>query len=129
MTIKIKMPAKSVLNAARYADALHNAHKAASLAQVGMVEDMNAMDCGFAWVVVHDRSFMGWCRKAKEIALLEDIGRNYYGDKHYAAGWCFWKPGSFNGQSIGIHEAGARAFALSLETALGIKCEIGSRFD
>lgn len=125
---------------ARYSTALQNAHNAASAAQAGKVENMNALDCGFAWVVVHDRAFQAWCRdcaKVHEAAWSEarkagdtlDKSRGYYGSKHYAAGWSFWCPGSFNGQSVGIHELGAKAFRDSLAHELQIRCESGSRLD
>jgi hypothetical protein len=108
----------------RYSDALNAAHTAATMAQSGMVENMRALDCGFAWIVVHDAGFTRWCRDCAKVS-----GSKHYGSKHYAAGWCFWSPGAFNGQSIGIKEAGARAFRDSLAHALQIRCELGSRLD
>lgn len=116
---------------ARYSTALHNAYKAADAAQAGMIENMNALDCGFAWVVVHDNAFMKWCRDNCEGVGKPDTGkpRGYYGSKHWASGWSFWCPGSFHGQSVGIHEAGARAFSNSLAHELQIRCEFGSRLD
>lgn len=138
---------------AQFQTALDAAYQAASDAQQGLVEDMNAFDCGFAWVVVSDSSFMAWCRRtikmlneqAKAVELKDANGvdtlcqsaeyiefRNrtrLYGDKHYPSGWCFWKPGSFNGQSVGIHEKGAKAFSESLARSLGISCSWSSRLD
>jgi hypothetical protein len=110
---------------ARYLEVLTAAHAAADNAQAGMVENMNAFDCGFAWAIVHDQAFSRWCAaKAKESG-----NRAFYGSKHYSTGWSFWKPGRFNGQSIGIHEAGARAFRDSLAHALQCNVEMGSRLD
>lgn len=109
---------------ARYATALNNAYNAASAAQSGMVENMRALDCGFAWVIVHDNAFMKWCRDC-----AKSTNDRKYGSKHWAAGWSFWCPGSFNGQSVGIHETGAKAFSNSLAHELQIRCEFGSRLD
>lgn len=94
-------------------------------------EDMNAFDCGFAWVTIHPArgSFVSWCK-----AQIKALGgeRNYasrqYGDKAYGGGWQFWKPGEFNGQSIRIHEVGARAFRDEL-AKYGISATVGSRLD
>ena len=112
---------------ARYADALIAAHAAADHAQAGMVENMNAMDCGFAWVVVHDRAFARWCAANSKDG--NTAARRFYGRKNHDTGWCFWKPGSFKGQSIGIHEAGARAFRDSLAFDLQCRVEMSSRLD
>jgi len=123
--------------------ALENAHKAAREACAKELDHMNRLDCGFAWVVVTDRAFMGWCRKqaklyrekaeaapadSNERSAFYALARSF-GDKHHAAGWCFWKPGNFIGQSITGHEAGARAFRDSLAHELGIYVEMGSRLD
>lgn len=130
-TPKMKADLLKATREMNYATALRNAYAAADAAQAGMVEDTRALNCGFAWVVVHDRAFMTWCRK--QIANCEIDGRKHearrYGDKHHAAGWCFWKPGSFNGQQVDIHEAGAKAFSETLAHELQIRTEWGSRLD
>ncbi|MDB5177503.1 MAG: hypothetical protein JWN75_1171 [Candidatus Saccharibacteria bacterium] len=132
------MPTKQEIKYQVFQGALDRAHAAASAAQVGMVEDMNAFDCGFAWVVVHDLSFMNWCRKqivacdlneANDTPSKLHAAKAFYGSKNWSTGWCFWKPGDFSGQSVGIHEAGARAFRDSLARDLNIRCETGTRLD
>lgn len=122
---------EAALRHARYQTALDNAYAAASEAQKGLVENMNAFDCGFAWVVTRDQSFNGWCRKqAKELEAKGERGKaRLYGSKHYAGGWSFWCPGNFNGQSVGIHEKGAKAFSESLARELGFYVEHASRLD
>lgn len=123
--------------------ALDAAHAAAVEACTKAQDYPDRLDCGFAWVVVLDRSFAGWCsrQRAKLVKEAEGYGRgsasfsagmrsaNRYGDKHHAAGWCFWKPGAFVGQSVSGHEAGAKAFRDSLAQSLGIYVEMGSRLD
>ena len=117
-----------------FAAALTKAYAAADAAQAGKVEDTRSLNCGFAWVVVHDRAFMTWCRKQIEQEKLRlcmgyTRATRRYGDKHHAAGWCFWKPGSFSGQQVDIHLAGAVAFSDTLAHELQIRCEVGSRLD
>lgn len=109
---------------AAYETALNRAYAAADAAQAGLVEDMNALDCGYAWVTVSDRAFAGWCRKK-----LNATGDLRYGDKHWRSGWNFWGPGNFKGQSIGIKEVGAKAFRDVIAQELGIYAEMGSRLD
>lgn len=109
----------------KFENALRKAHAAACEATAKEKDYPQRLDCGFAWVVTHDRAFNGWCRKmAKETGL-----RQTYGDKNWSTGWCFWKPGNFVGQSITGHEAGARAFRDVILRELGINAEVGSRFD
>jgi hypothetical protein len=120
---------------AAYETALGNAHAAAHGAQVNMIEDRNALDCGFAWAVTHDAGFNTYCRKKAQAAIdmpaSEERSRatRRYGSKHWATGWLFWGPGQAPVQSIRIHEAGARAFRDSLAHELQINVEIGSRLD
>jgi len=125
--------------------ALENAHKAAREACAKEQDHPDRLDCGFAWVVTHDRSFNGYCRKQRDILLAKESGARInkdeshaselshqamkYGQKNWSTGWCFWKPGNFVGQSITGHEAGARAFRDSLAHELGIYVEMGSRLD
>jgi len=130
---------------------LEEAYAAASEAQRGMVENPNALDCGFAWVQVDpgQHPFVAYCRKQRKAAeearrmaeraapdgragsaLWDRVRR--YGSKGYPGGWQFWCPGSFRGQAIGIHEAGARAFrdSLALQRGMGgARVTMGSRFD
>lgn len=115
---------------ARYEIALGDAHIAARKAQIGMHEG-RGLDCGFAWCVAYDPTFQAWCRKrARENgSKAAPPSVHYYGSKHYATGWCFWNPGNYPGQSIGVKEAGARAFRDALVHALQIRVEMGSRLD
>ncbi len=113
------------LRYARYEIALKAAYEAASRAQEGLKENLRAFDCGFAWVVSRDLAFNAYMRKrAKEMG-----SDRYYGSKNWNGGWCFWKPGSFEGQSISIHEVGAKAFRDVLAHELQIQVEAGSRLD
>lgn len=76
--------------------------------------------CGFAWVNVYvDRTNS---REAKE--LLKIGFRKDYRPKCL----CFWKPGSYNGQSMDVHEEGARAYAEVLSKH-GFRAYAGSRPD
>lgn len=99
---------------------------AASAAQEGMIENPNALDCGFAWVVLGgNEPIARFCRAALNRNPNE---RRRYGSKGYPTGWQWWCPGDFNGQSIGIHEAGARAFRDTL-ALYGIRADMCSRLD
>lgn len=49
--------------------ALENAHKAAREACAKEQDHPDRLDCGFAWVVVTDRAFMGWCRRERDRCL------------------------------------------------------------
>lgn len=117
---------------AHFSALLDAAYDAANAAQVGKVENMNALDCGFAWVEVlpGNHPFVSWCKRQIKAAELDSQARRY-GSRHSTA-WTFWKPGNFTGQSISIHKAGADAFrdALALDPAMGgarvISC---SRYD
>lgn len=76
--------------------------------------------CGFAWVNVYvTRS------NSKEAKLLKEIGfkRDYVPKR-----LCFWKPGNYNGQSMDVLEAGARAYAEVLSKH-GFRAYMGSRAD
>jgi hypothetical protein len=91
-------------------------------------ENRFAFDCGFAWAVIEDgRSDL---YKAAKQAKSGEPG---YGHKNYGApGWQVWMPGrhgsGFNGQSVGIFEAGARAFAEVLKKH-GFAAHWSSRLD
>ena len=82
---------------------IYNEAKAAAKSAVAAIvhqENINAMDCGFAWVTIPGNSPLAkWCRSAK-------IGR-----KGYPSGWTFWNPGEHRGQSIHIIEAGAKTIS------------------
>jgi hypothetical protein len=95
-------------------------------------EDPYAFDCGFAWVVVKPARgpFVKFCKDMIATLGERSSAARKYGDKNWDGGWCFWKPGSevFNGQSIRIFEAGARAFAKVLNDN-GINASVGSRLD
>lgn len=107
-------------------------------------EDPRAFDCGFAWVTIGGTSALaGYCRKqirtlTKAAAASDHVTTDTmrtiralkpeYGDKGYPVGWQWWKPGGFSGQSIRIHEAGAKAFRDSLAEH-GIAATVGSRLD
>jgi hypothetical protein len=111
--------------------ALDDAHTAASAAQSSMVEDVNAFNCGFAWVTVHDRSFNMWChRQASELVKSGDkSGRHRYGGYGHPSGRQFWCPGNSTAHSVDIMVAGAKAFSESLSHSLQIRCEWSSRLD
>jgi len=71
-------------------------------------ENMNALDCGFAWVTISGKEPLArHCRK--RAAALGHVRHNY-GSKGYPAGWHWRNPGKFMGQAIGHKLAGARAF-------------------
>lgn len=116
---------------------LTQAHNAARLA-VSMKgrENPNAMDCGFAWVVLRPGThpLARHCRNALKSfdqhanTAAKRAANRRYGDKHWAGGWQWWEPGDFNGQAIGHHLAGAHAFRDVL-LSWGINAEVGSRYD
>lgn len=112
-----------------YAEALAAAHHAAAKAQEGMVENPFAFDCGFAWVTLSGNDpFARWCRKQATAPGALPAARRIYGSKGFPSGWQFWCPGPFGGQSVGIHEAGAKAFRDKLGE-FGIRADMGSRLD
>lgn len=76
--------------------------------------------CGFAWVDVFVSR-----TNSKEAKLLKEIGfKRDYKPK------CLnlWKPGNYNGQSMDVLEAGARAYAEVL-SKYGFRAYMGSRAD
>lgn len=131
---------------------LDEAHAAAKAAVDAMgPEDRNALDCGFAWVTVDGMEPLArYCRdKAKEIEVERTnaaaraivggdsvhnanvpyvVKARKYGSKAHPKGWQWWKPGGFNGQAIGHHEAGAKAFrdVLAKHNIVGTT---GTRYD
>lgn len=129
ITVSKKQRDITVRNA-RFETALDNAYKAAAAAVVGMVENTRALNCGFAWVVTHDRAFNDFCRNRDnaETAIGYPKGRSYYGSANQP-GRMFWSPARAPVQQVDIHEAGAKAFALSLAHELQIRCDWSSRLD
>lgn len=111
-----------------YAQILNEAHAAAKAAQAGMVEG-RGLDCGFAWVVVDGTDGLArYCRAEIKRQGGERQASRDLGSKGYPTGWRFWKPGDCAGQSIGIHEAGAKAFRDVL-ASYGIRADVGSCYD
>ncbi len=132
MTIGAKRLADKQARDAEFERILSMAHDAAKSAQAGMVEG-TGLDCGFAWVTLGGNEPLSrYCRE-KATALGKQSTRATYAlEQRYGSrmmdGWTWWKPGSYAGQSIGIHEAGARAFRDML-AQFGISATMGSRFD
>lgn len=114
-----------------YQRALDEAYVDADRAKARMVEDTETLNCGFAWVTVHDRAFMAWCRKRFEecVALGRPRAAWRYGSKSLTGGWQFWCPGQSTAQAVAIHRDGAKAFSDSLAHTLQIRCEWSSRLD
>ena len=90
-------------------------------------ENRFAFDCGFAWCVIAEHGaspIIKACKAAQR-------GEPGYGHKAYGRkGWEVWMPGrgDFNGQSVGIFEAGAKAFADVLKS-YGFEAYWSSRLD
>lgn len=118
------------MNTANFNEILKEAHAAAEAAVAAKgPENMNACDCGFAWVKVSGTEAIArYCRKMLKQSDGSYDQRRLFGDKSYTRGWEWWKPGNFNGQAIGHHEAGARAFRDVLAKH-GISAEVCSRYD
>jgi hypothetical protein len=111
---------------------LTEAHAAAVAAQVGAVEG-RGLDCGFAWVTIDGTAPLArYCRKEAKRLLAEGAQqggvRRRLGDKGYPTGWQFWCPGSWAGQSVGVHERGAKAFRDALARH-NISATVSSRLD
>lgn len=134
-----------------YAEVFKNAEDAATIAMstTAAKVDPNAFDCGFAWVTVRPArgGFVSWCKaQIKAAGAKFDSAGNMtnldgsfpatnsrlvskYGSLAYGGGWQFWKPGTgYNGQSMTVFEAGARAFANVL-VENGVKASVGTRLD
>ena len=99
----------------------NEAELAANLAQADFLHKHGEMAyCGFAWVDVYVSR-----TNSKEAKLLKEIGfKRDYKPK------CLnlWKPGNYNGQSMDVLEAGARAYAEVL-SKYGFRAYMGSRAD
>lgn len=120
-----------ILTKPDFAAILNEAHDAARMAVIAKgAEDMNAFDCGMAWVVIDGTSPLArFCRATRRKMANDTYAtRAHYGDKHWQKGWQFWKPGDFAGQAIGHHVAGATAFQ-SVLVRHGINATVGSRYD
>ena len=99
----------------------NEAELAANLAQADFLHKHGEMAyCGFAWVDVFvERT------NSKEAKLLKEIGfKNSWRRKVLN----LWKPGNYNGQSMDVLEAGARAYAEVL-SKYGFRAYMGSRAD
>jgi hypothetical protein len=74
--------------------------------------------CGFAWVKIKPArgAFVKFCKK------------HGIGDNGSHGGWEIWSPFSYNGQSMDLKEAGAKAFADVLKSH-GITAWMQSRAD
>jgi hypothetical protein len=117
-----------------YEALLSKAHNAARQAQRTLREG-HGLDCGFAWVRIQgDSTLARHCRKklkqpGESFPDSNWMTRSYrYGNKGWPRGWDFWCPGNYRGQSVGVHEAGAKAFRDVLAEA-GIIAEVTSRLD
>jgi len=76
--------------------------------------------CGFGWVEVYvDRT------NSREAKALEKMG---FSKSYKPRRLDIWKPGAYNGQSMTIHEIGARAYAEVLKK-YGFRAYMGSRAD
>lgn len=108
-------------------DAHFKAEKAVEEELARLPEDPHALDCGFAWVTIPGNHPLAvYCRHYSGQTNAD--GRRLYGSRDAVKGWTFWCPGQFRGQSIRIHEAGARAFRKAL-VERNINATMGSRYD
>lgn len=118
----------------QFEDVLGEAHEAARKAQLGMTEGYG-LDCGFAWVKIEGNSALArYCRKLSKMdghnfPMSRSMSRaQRYGGKGWPTGWTFWCPGNFRGQSVGVHEKGAKAFRDVL-AKYNIRADMMSRLD
>lgn len=115
------------------------------------LENPNAFDCGFAWVIVQPAT-CPFIRGLKKVAkahiaavlagmpvvdgraerLVAQEARTVYGWRrdYGGGGWEFFMLGAreHTGQSVAVFEAGAVAFAAVLDR-YGIPAQVGSRLD
>ena len=115
----------------------HNAAEVAVKAEIAVrPENERDFDCGVAWVTIDGNSPLArHCIRARRKAFSgTDIElwnkRANYGSKGFpkVRGWQFLNPGKFNGQSISIHEVGAKAFRAALAKH-DIHADFGSRLE
>ena len=99
----------------------NEAEVAANLAQANHLKQYGEdAYCGFAWVNVYvDRTNSKAAKELMTIGFKKD-----YVPKRL----CFWKPGTYNGQSMTVLEVGARAYADVLQK-YGFRAYAGSRAD
>ena len=99
----------------------NEAEVAANLAQANHLKQYGEdAYCGFAWVNVYvDRTNSKIAKELLSIGFKKD-----YVPKRL----CFWKPGTYNGQSMTVLEVGARAYADVLQK-YGFRAYAGSRPD
>ena len=99
----------------------NEAEVAANLAQADFLQKHGEMAyCGFAWVNVYvDRTNSKVAKELMKIGFRKDYRPKCLN---------LWKPGSYNGQSMDVLEAGARAYADVL-TKYGFRAYMGSRAD
>ena len=99
----------------------NEAEVAANLAQANHLKQYGEdAYCGFAWVNVYvDRTNSKTAKELMTIGFKKD-----YVPKRL----CFWKPGTYNGQSMTVLEVGARAYADVLQK-YGFRAYAGSRAD
>jgi len=99
----------------------NEAEVAANLAQASYIQKHGEPGyCGFAWVNV----YVGRTNSTEAKELMKLGFKKDYRPK------CLnlWKPGNYNGQSMDIHEEGARAYADVLQKH-GFRAYAGSRAD
>ena len=90
-------------------------------------ENLHALDCGFAWVVIGgNEPIARYCRRKVNERAGNFSGR--YGSKGYPKGWQWWGPGAGHVQAIGHKVAGAQAFQAVLGR-YNIRADVGSRLD
>lgn len=122
-----------------YQKILDEAYAAAKAVQADMEEQLQHMNCGFAWVTIDGREpFAFFCRKkvreagarleGREQRMAMQNAQSQYGSKAHPTGHSFWCPGSAPVQDVAIHEAGANAFRDSLAKH-GIRATVASRLD
>jgi hypothetical protein len=127
--------ANTALYEAILTEALEAAQAASKAAETRMGADRDA--CGFAWCRIDGNEPLARFCRAEIKRLKSDEGLDRlqkqslslrYGDKGYPTGWEFWNPGGSNWQSVGVKEAGARAFRDAL-AKYGTSASVGSRLD
>lgn len=80
--------------------------------------------CGFGWCNIYEFNNKKLDGRTKIAKLLKQAGIG----QDYTGAFQVWNPGGYNGQSISIKEAAARAYARVLETK-GFTAYAGSRLD
>lgn len=107
--------------AAIWAEARAAAALAARTATAALPENAHlALDCGFAWVVLHPA-------RGPFVAHLRSQG---VGHKHHPSGWCIWYSDLYPAvlQNVSVHEAAAKAASEVLQRH-GFDAHWSSRLD